>query len=48
MKIVSYNIRGCTQQKVNMLFEMNADVYVVPEIACSDKIKFSTEEYEMK
>lgn len=47
MKIVSYNISSCTQDKVDQLIKMNADVYVVPEIACKDKIKLP-DEYEMK
>ena len=47
MKIISYNINSCNQNKVDQLFEQNADVYVVPEIACQDKIKIP-DEYEMK
>lgn len=39
MKIVSYNINTCTQKKLDELFKMNADVFVVPEIAREDKIK---------
>ena len=49
MKIVSYNISSCTQDKVEQLFKLNADVYVVPEIACENKIKLPNEdEYKMK
>ena len=33
MKIVSYNISLSNEEKVKQLFELNADVYVVPEIA---------------
>lgn len=33
MKIVSYNISSCTQKKVDFLFTLDADVYVVPEMA---------------
>lgn len=33
MKIVSYNISLSNPQKVKQLFELDADVYVVPEIA---------------
>ena len=33
MKIVSYNISLSNSEKVKTLFEENADVYVVPEIA---------------
>lgn len=45
MKIVSYNINSCTQWKVDRLFEENADVYVVPEIAEGIKIP---DDFEMK
>lgn len=47
MKIVSYNISSCTQEKVDFLLSLNADVYVVPEIACQDKISIPNE-YDMK
>lgn len=47
MKIVSYNINTCYQKKIDELFKMNADVYVVPEIAKEDKIKL-LEGFEMK
>lgn len=49
MKIVSYNINACTQDKVDFLLSLEADVYVVPEIACQDKINLSTKsEYQME
>ena len=38
MKIVSYNISACTQKKLDKLFEQNADVYVIPEMAKNVKI----------
>lgn len=38
MRIISYNIHACTQQKVDLLFSIEADVYVVPEIACPTEI----------
>lgn len=38
MKIVSYNINACTQEKVDFLLSLGADVYVVPEIAKNVKI----------
>ena len=47
MKIVSYNINTCTQKKLDELFKMNADVFVVPEIAREDKIKLP-DGFEMK
>ncbi|MCR5188402.1 MAG: hypothetical protein K6C97_05655 [Treponema sp.] len=33
MKIVSYNISACKQQKLDKIFEQKADVYVIPEMA---------------
>ena len=49
MKIVSYNINACTQEKVDFLLSLGADVYVVPEMACQDKINLSTKsEYQME
>lgn len=33
MKIVNYNINNCNQQKIDHLLDMNADVYIVPEMA---------------
>ena len=47
MKIISYNISSYTQEKINQLFDMKADVYIVPEIACLDKITIPPE-YEME
>lgn len=47
MKIVSYNINSSSQEKINKLFKMNADVYVVPEIACREQIELHPD-YEMK
>ena len=38
MKILSYNISSCTQQKLDELFKQNADVYVIPEMARDVKI----------
>ena len=47
MKIVSYNISSCTQDKVDQLFKMDADVYVIPEIAADIKNTLS-DEYDME
>lgn len=47
MKIISYNINTCSQRKIKELFKMDADVYVVPEIAREDKIKLP-DGFEMK
>ena len=46
MKIVSYNINACTQDKVDFLLSLEADVYVVPEIA--NNITISPYEYTME
>ena len=47
MTIISYNINTCSQRKIKELFKMDADVYVVPEIAREDKIKLP-DGFEMK
>ena len=47
MKTVSNNISLSTQENDNKLFDLKADVYVAPEIACQDKITIPPE-YEMK
>ena len=47
MKIVSYNISSCTQEKVDFLLSLDADVYVVPEIAKDVKM-LPENEYEME
>ncbi len=38
-KIVSYNISNCTQEKIERLFELKSDIYVVPEITWESEIK---------
>ena len=38
MKILSYNISTCKQWKVDRLLEMDADVFIVPEIACIEQV----------
>lgn len=38
MKILSYNISTCKQWKIDRLFETNADIYVVPEMACTEQV----------
>ena len=35
MKIVSYNIHHCSQEKIDALLAMGADVYILPEIHSS-------------
>ncbi len=47
MKIVSYNISLSTPQKIKQLFDYNADVYVVPEIAAEEK-QFLPSDFEME
>ena len=37
MKIISYNIADSKQWKIDRLLEMNADVFVVPEITCVEQ-----------
>ena len=46
MKILSYNINDSKQWKVDKLFEIGADVYVVPEIACPEQTTLP-DSYEM-
>ena len=46
MKIVSYNISACTQEKVDFLLSLKADAYIVPELARN--IKLSSDEYKME
>jgi hypothetical protein len=38
MKIVSYNINRCNQQKIDHLLEINSDVYIVPEMSTPDSL----------
>ncbi len=38
MKIISYNISTCKQWKIDRLLDMDADVFVVPEIACPEQV----------
>lgn len=38
LSVVSYNINQCSQQKVDRLLAMDADVLVVPELSCRDHI----------
>lgn len=46
MIILSYNINRSTQEKINKILLFNADVYILPEIACPSKVKIP-EGYEM-
>ena len=38
MKIVSYNISYCTQKKLDELYKLKADIYIIPEMAKYVKI----------
>lgn len=46
MKILSYNINQSTQEKINKTLQFNADVYILPEIACPSQVKIP-EGYKM-
>ena len=38
MKILSYNINRFTQEKIDKILQFNADVYIMPEIACPAQV----------
>ncbi len=40
MKILSYNINRSTQEKIDRVLQHNADVYILPEVACPSMIRF--------
>lgn len=40
MKIISYNINKCTQEKVDHLLSMEGDLYIVPEMSEPSLISF--------
>ena len=46
MKILSYNISTCKQWKVDRLLEIDADIFVVPEMACAEQMAIP-ESHEM-
>jgi len=46
MKILSYNINRFTQEKFDKILQFNADVYILPEIACPAQVRLS-DEYRM-
>ncbi len=39
MKILSYNINRFTQEKLDKILQFNADVYILPEIACTAQVR---------
>ena len=38
MKIISFNINLFNQQKIDSILQYDADIYIIPEIACSSRI----------
>lgn len=38
MKIISYNINLFNQQKIERILQYDADIYIIPEIACSSRV----------
>ena len=47
MKILSYNINKCTQEKIDKILAMNADIMVLPECARYDEVKIP-QDYSME
>ena len=47
MKILSYNIHHCTQEKIDKVLSMGADIMVLPECACQEQVTIPAE-YEME
>lgn len=47
MKILSYNINRFTQEKLDKILQFNADIYILPEVACPAQVRLS-EEYRME
>ena len=47
MKILSYNINSFTQEKLDKVLQFNADVYILPEIACPAQLRLP-EGYRME
>ena len=39
MKILSYNINRSTQEKIDKIMQFNADVFILPEVACPSQVK---------
>ena len=38
MKIISYNINLFNQQKIDSILQYDADIYIIPEIACTSRV----------
>ena len=41
MKIVTYNINYSSHEKIERVLAHNADIFILPEVACPSQIKFS-------
>ena len=39
MKIMSYNIHHCTQEKVDRILKQEADIYLLPELCNPDQLR---------
>lgn len=39
MKILSYKINRSTQEKIDKIMQFNADVFILPEVACPSQVK---------
>ena len=38
MKILTYNIHRCNQEKIDSILKRGADIMVLPECACPDQV----------
>lgn len=47
MKILSYNINRSTQEKIDKIVQSDADVLILPEVACPSQVKIP-EGYRME
>ena len=47
MKIIAYNINLSSQEKIDRILEYDADVYIIPEIACTQSVSLPVG-YQMK
>lgn len=47
MKILAYNINLSSQEKIDKVLGYNADVYILPEVACPSQVKLP-EGYRME
>ena len=46
MKILTYNIHRCNQEKIDSILKRGADIMVLPECACPDQVSLA-DGYEM-